>query len=77
MINQKDERPNDALGSGSRAFAAAMGSVWVVAGLYGIYRGVSTDPRYLFALSVFAIIYGALWLNTARTGRWGRIPLWP
>lgn len=73
MIDRKDEH----LATGSRIFAAVMGSVWVAAGSYGAYHGATTDPWYLIILSLLAMVYGGLWLKTAWTGKWGKMPLWP
>jgi hypothetical protein len=77
MIDPSQKRYKGELGIGSRIFATVMGSTWVAVGSYGAYRGATTDPWYIIALSLIAIVYGALWLNTARTGKWGKIPLWP
>ncbi len=75
-----DSEPNaiaNTLGQKNRILAAAMGSVWIAAGFYGVYRAMTTDPWSLALLGALAIIYGSLWLAAARNGRWGRIPLWP
>ena len=71
------KRDDDIVGLVSRVFAALMGVAWVVAGCYGFYYGLSSGPWYLPLLAILAIIYGTLWANVARTGRLGRIPLWP
>jgi hypothetical protein len=71
------KRDNDIVGSGSRVFAAVMAVVWIAAGGYGFFQGLAGGPWYLPMLAILAIIYGVLWANVARTGRLGRIPLWP
>ena len=71
------ERNDREVGTGSRVFAAVMAIVWIGAGIYGVYDGIRTGPWYIAAIGSAAVIYGALWGNVARTGRLGRIPLWP
>jgi hypothetical protein len=65
------------VGTGSRVFAAFMAIAWIGVGIYGIYDGALSGPWYIAAVGLAAVIYGALWGNVARTGRFGRIPLWP
>lgn len=60
-----------------RVFAALMAVFLIAVGLYAIYLGIAEDTFLVSAAGVGVIVYGALWGNLARTGRHGRVPLWP
>jgi hypothetical protein len=57
------------LGPGGRGLAAVLTIVWIAAGAvaitFGFLRGVWIAP----VLGLFAVAYGALWAQVARTGR--------
>jgi hypothetical protein len=74
-MNDANKKPE--VGRGGRIFASVMAVVWIAAGIFGASRGFTIGPRYLSLIGFFAVIYGCLWANVARTGRYGRIPIWP
>lgn len=71
------DRSGREVGNGSRIFAALIAVLLIGAGCYGILTAVENGPWYIAALGLAVIFYGALWANVARTGKFGRIPLWP
>ncbi|MBX3291702.1 MAG: hypothetical protein KF881_02285 [Acidobacteria bacterium] len=70
-------RDPEKLTRGMRVFAAMLAFLLISAGIYAIYSGFSEDTPLIAAGGVAVIVYGLLWGNLARTGRHGKVPLWP
>jgi hypothetical protein len=66
--------PRTDLGPAGRSVAALLALVWCIAGTLAIALGLRRGYRVASLVGVFAVVYGMMWAQVARTGR--RLP-WP